>query len=91
MTTLARLALASAFALSIGAAQAQDSETIEEMASPEEVSKVAETLSKIGCTAPAVEKESDSLYEIDDATCEIGQYDIKLNGDFKIIVMSIDE
>ena len=47
MTTIARLALASAFVLSIGAAQAQDSETIEEMASPEEVSKVAETLSKI--------------------------------------------
>ncbi|MCB8838248.1 hypothetical protein [Aurantimonas sp. VKM B-3413] len=70
---------------------AQESDTIEEMASSEEVSKVAETLSKIGCTATAVEKESDDLFEIDDATCQIGQYDIKLNGDYKIIVMSIDE
>ena len=35
--------------------------------------------------------EHNDLFEIDDATCEIGQYDIKLNGDYKIIVMSIDE
>lgn len=88
---IARLAFASAFVLAAGAAAAQESETIEAMASPEEVSKVAETLAKIGCTAPAVEKESDNLFEIDDATCDIGQYDIKLNGDYKIIVMSIDE
>ncbi|NDW05076.1 hypothetical protein [Jiella pacifica] len=91
MTTIARIGFACAFLFATGAALAQESETIEEMASPEEVSKVAETLSKIGCTAPAVEKESDDLFEIDDATCEIGQYDIKLNGDYKIIVMSIDE
>lgn len=61
------------------------------MASSEEVAKVGETLAKIGCTAPSVEKESDDLYEVDDASCEIGQYDIKLNGEYKIIVMSIDE
>ncbi|MCQ0987638.1 hypothetical protein [Jiella marina] len=72
-------------------AGAQEDDTVEEMASAEEAQKVNETLAKIGCTAPAIEKESETLYEIDDATCEIGQYDIKLNGDFKIVVMSLDE
>ncbi|MBO0903479.1 hypothetical protein [Jiella sonneratiae] len=74
-----------------GAATAEEAETVEQMASPEEVAKVGETLALIGCTAPAVEKESERLFEVDDATCAIGQYDIKLNGDYKIIVMSIDE
>ncbi|MBP0614666.1 hypothetical protein [Jiella mangrovi] len=80
-----------AFALTAGSALAEESETIEDMASAGEVAKVQETLAKIGCKAPAVEKESDDLFEIDDATCDIGQYDFKLNGDYKIMVMSIDE
>ncbi|MEN3791138.1 hypothetical protein [Fulvimarina sp. MAC3] len=87
-----RLVLASAFAAASTVAFAQDSDdTVEEMASDEEVQMVNETLSKIGCEATAVEKESDNLFEVDDATCEIGQYDIKLNGDYQITVMSIDE
>ena len=85
------LTFALGFALVAGAAVAQEAETVETMASQDEIAKVQETLTKIGCTAPAVEKESDTLFEIDDATCEIGQYDIKLNGEYKIIVMSIDE
>ncbi|MAU95330.1 MAG: hypothetical protein CMP81_05505 [Fulvimarina sp.] len=85
------LALALAPVFATGPVIAQQAETVKDMASADEVAKVAETLAKIGCTAPAVEKESDELFEIDDATCEIGQYDIKLNGDYKIIVMSIDE
>lgn len=84
------------FALSLVAMPAtvfaQDADdTVETLASPEEVQKVADTLSKIGCQAPQVEKESDDLFEVDDATCEIGQYDIKLNGDYQIWVMSLDE
>lgn len=37
------------------------------------------------------EKESAKLYELDDAECEIGQYDIKLNENFEIISMTRDE
>lgn len=80
--------LASTFATG---ALAQETDTIEELASEEEVQQVQETLSRIGCEATSVEKESNDLFEIDDATCEIGQYDIKLNGEYKILVMSIDE
>lgn len=38
-----------------------------------------------------VEKESDTLFELDDATCAIGQYDIKLNENYDIISMTRDE
>ncbi|EAU42859.1 hypothetical protein FP2506_08456 [Fulvimarina pelagi HTCC2506] len=87
-----RLLLASLFAAGSTMAFAQDGDdTVEEMASEEETQMVQETLSKIGCEASSVEKESDNLFEVDDATCEIGQYDIKLDGEYRITVMSIDE
>ncbi|SMO95728.1 hypothetical protein [Paracoccus laeviglucosivorans] len=38
----------------------------------------------------SVENERDDLYEVDDAVCEIGQYDIKLNADFIITSMTLD-
>lgn len=81
------LALGLFLSLGSGAAFAQD----EVMASPEEAAKVSAAIAKIGCKAEEIEKESANLYEIDDAVCEIGQYDIKLNGDFKITVMTGDE
>jgi protein-disulfide isomerase-like protein with CxxC motif len=86
---IGRSTLAFGFLLSlgIGAALAQD----EAMASPEEAAKVSEAIAKIGCKAEEIEKENANLYEIDDAVCEIGQYDIKLNGDFKITVMTGDD
>jgi hypothetical protein len=66
------------------------SETVEEMASEEEVQAVTEAIAKVGCTAEQVEKESDDLFEIDDAECEIGQYDIKLDGEYNITVVTRD-
>ena len=36
------------------------------------------------------EKEANSIYEVDDAQCPGGQYDIKLDKDFKVIVISRD-
>ena len=57
----------------------------------DEVQRVQEAIGRIDCQAQTVEKESDTLYEIDDATCGIGQYDIKLNENFEIISMTRDE
>lgn len=62
----------------------------EEMASEEEAASVSEKLAMINCEADEIEKESDNLFEIDDAVCEIGQYDIKLDGEFTIISMTYD-
>ncbi len=83
-------AFAAMTVLGTGAVWAQQ-ETIENMASAEEIAKVNETIGKIGCKAVEVEKESENLYELDDTICEIGQYDIKLDGNFAIISMTRDE
>ena len=71
-------------------AQPAPAETQESMASEAETAGVNETLAKIGCEAEAVEKETPDLFEVDDATCEIGQYDIKLDAEFVIISMTRD-
>ncbi|KQT85358.1 hypothetical protein [Aurantimonas sp. Leaf443] len=84
-TTLA-LFLATAALTAPALAQGAD-----EMASAEEKAKVDEALAKVGCKAEEVEKESATLFEVDDAACDIGQYDIKLNGGYKITVMTLDE
>ncbi|MCB1885198.1 MAG: hypothetical protein KDG89_14570 [Geminicoccaceae bacterium] len=63
---------------------------IQETASPEEAQAVRDEIAKIGCKAETIEKERDDLFEIDDAQCEIGQYDIKLNKDYKITSITMD-
>lgn len=82
------LTLAIAIGLSLNAAFAQEEM---EAASADEAAKVTEAIAKVGCKAEEIEKESANLFEIDDAQCEIGQYDIKLNAEYKITVMTIDE
>ncbi|MBC8130951.1 MAG: hypothetical protein H7Y08_11605 [Rhizobiaceae bacterium] len=62
-----------------------------ELASAHEAAKISEAIARVGCKASEIEKESDDLFEIDDAECEIGQYDFKLNGAYKITVMTSDE
>ena len=71
-------------------AQQTPPDTQETMASEAETAGVNATLAKIGCEAEAVEKESPELFEVDDATCEIGQYDIKADADFSIVSMTRD-
>lgn len=63
----------------------------EQLASAGETAKVAEAIAKIGCKAEEVEKESAKLFEVDDAQCEIGQYDIKLDDTYSIISITRDE
>ena len=36
------------------------------------------------------ETEDSGLYEVDDAKCRDGQHDVKLDKDFKVIVMTRD-
>lgn len=80
----------SALAFAVTPALAADEQ---DKASTEETAKVTETIAKIGCKPDpqaGVEKERDDLYEVDDAQCEIGQYDIKLNADFVITSITLD-
>lgn len=58
--------------------------------SDEAVKKIEETLAKIGCKGGDYDAEKSGIYEIDDAECDIGPYDIKLDENFNIMVMSRD-
>lgn len=84
---LRTFAFALAFTLSVGVARAEE----EQPASAAETAGVQATLAKIGCKAEAVEKESARLFEVDDAACAIGQYDIKLDATYRITSMTLDE
>lgn len=63
-----------------------------DMASADETAKITEVIAKIGCKPgpEGIEKERDDLFEIDDAQCEIGQYDIKLNAEYAITSLTLD-
>lgn len=65
-------------------------ETVETLATEAEAASVRETLAMIGCEAEVIEKENEDLFEVDDAQCEVGQYDVKLDGDFSIISVTRD-
>ena len=47
----------------------------------------------LGCTGGKVEKEDEGStfsYEVDDAKCKSGEYDIKLDKNFNVIIMLRD-
>jgi hypothetical protein len=59
---------------------------------PAEAEKIKAALEVFGCTGGKTEKETEgsSYFEVDDAKCKDGQYDIKLDKDFKVISMTRD-
>ena len=54
--------------------------------------KIKAALAALGCTGGKMEKETEAsgTFEVDDAKCKDGQYDIKLDKDFKLIAMIRD-
>jgi hypothetical protein len=60
--------------------------------SPAEAEKIKTALEAFGCTAGEMEKGESNVFafEVDDAKCKDGEYDIKLDKDFKIIIMLRD-
>ncbi|WP_165895407.1 hypothetical protein [Sphingomonas sp. PP-CE-1A-559] len=42
-------------------------------------------MKRIGCTAPRSIERDDGGFEVDDARCRGGRYDIKLNRNFKVV------
>ncbi|MGX9432026.1 MULTISPECIES: hypothetical protein [Bradyrhizobium] len=59
---------------------------------PAEADKIKATLEALGCTGGKMEKETEGsgYFEIDVAKCKDGQYDIKLDREFKVIAMARD-
>ena len=59
----------------------------------DEAGKIKQTLSDWGCTGGTFEKETEasSYFEADDVKCKDGnQYDVKLDGSFKVISITRD-
>lgn len=81
----------SALALATSPVVAQ--EEIEAEASAEETAAVVAAIGEAFCElAPGgvVEKEDENLFEVDDAVCDYGQYDIKLDGGYNITSITYD-
>jgi hypothetical protein len=59
---------------------------------PAEAEKITAALEAWGCTGGKMEKETEGsgYFEVDDAKCKGGQYDIKLDKDFNVTVMTRD-
>lgn len=59
---------------------------------PAEAEKIKAAMEALGCTGGKMEKETEAsgYFEVDDAKCKDGQYDIKLDKDFKMISMTRD-
>ena len=59
---------------------------------PAEGEKIKAALEAFGCTGGKMEKETEGsgYFEVDDAKCKDGQYDIKLDKDFKLISITRD-
>jgi hypothetical protein len=61
--------------------------------SPEETEKIKAALEALGCTAGKMEKENGSstfAYKVDEAKCKGGEYDVKLDQNFNVIIMLRD-
>lgn len=70
----------------------QDDGDAFEQASAEETDRVSEALDRFACSleGASVEREGDALFEVDDVACEDGWYDVKLNGEFVVVSMTLD-
>jgi hypothetical protein len=60
--------------------------------SEDETKRATAAAAALGCEGGKWEKETEStgVYELDDAKCKGGQYDLKFDKDFKLINMSAD-
>ena len=82
-----RMALAAAFVGSTTALLADTPVT------PAEEEKIKAALEAFGCTGGEIEKEDEGstlLYEVDNVKCKNGEYDVKLDKNFNVIIMLRD-
>lgn len=57
----------------------------------DEADKVKSALAAWGCEAGAeIEKEQSGIFELDDVKCKEGQYDVKVDKDFKLLSLTRD-
>ena len=80
-------AIALVLALGCTAALAEDDD--DDKVPAADMEKVKAALAELGCEdGEGFKKEEEGVYEIDDAKCKMGTMDIKLDKDFKVILIS---
>lgn len=64
----------------------------DEKPSDDEAKALTAAASALGCSGGQLEKESEAsgVFEVNDAKCKDGQFDIKFDGDFKLLNMTRD-
>ena len=81
--------LALALVLASTAVYAEDDDDDDDKVPAAEVEKIEAVLSELGCSGyDGLKKEEQGVYEIDDAKCKMGTVDIKLDKDYKVLVIS---
>lgn len=60
--------------------------------SEDEVAKIKEAVAAWGCEGGTYEKETEGtgVFEAEDVKCKAGQYDFRLDKDFKVFVITKD-
>jgi len=82
------IALGLALALGTTAVLADDDDDDDKVPAAE-VEKIEAVLSELGCSGyEGLKKEEEGVYEIDDAKCNMGTMDIKLDKDVKVLLIS---
>jgi cytochrome c556 len=87
MSKLSTIALALVFAAgAAGIAFADDKPTDDEAA------KIKAAVEQFGCSGGTYEKESEGtgVYEAEDVKCKAGQYDFRLDKDYKVFAITVD-
>ncbi|ODS03058.1 hypothetical protein AUC71_11850 [Methyloceanibacter marginalis] len=82
-----KLAIATAaLAFAVSPAFADDDPT------DDEVAKIKEAVAAWGCEGGTYEKETEGtgVFEAEDVKCKAGQYDFRLDKDFKVFVITAD-
>jgi hypothetical protein len=59
---------------------------------PAEAEKIKAAMQAWGCSGGKMEQETEAsgIFEVDDAKCHGAQYDVKLDKEFKVILISRD-
>lgn len=82
-------AVAAAVALCAGATSAAFAD---DKPTDDEVAKIKAAVAEWGCEGGSYEKETEGtgVYEAEDVKCKAGQYDFRLDKDFKVFVITKD-
>jgi hypothetical protein len=78
--------------LAVMAASLSTAALADKEVSPADAEKIKAAMQPWGCSGGKMEQETEAsgIYEVDDAKCHGAQYDIKLDKEFKVILISRD-